>query len=113
MLTPIAEAGVDVTVESGSMTVSAPRDLVLLAIVSLVLSGETRRQGSASVKVGHQSAMVKIEITAPGPDEGELSKEDEMVGALVQWITQSCSGGRFETRTEAGTSVHTIWLKPA
>ena len=36
-----------------------------------------------------------------------------MVGELVQWITQSCPGGRFETLTNAGTSVHRIWLKPA
>ena len=95
------------------MAVSAPRDLVLLAIVSLVLAGETRRPGEAAVKVAHEPPMIRIEITAPGPAEGELSKEDEMVSALVQWIAQSCSGGRFETETEAGTSVHRIWLKPA
>ena len=113
VLTPIAEVGVDVTVESGAMGVSAPRDLVLLAIVSLALSGETRRPGTVSITVGHEPPMIRVEITGPGPAEGEPSQEDEMVGELVQWITQSCPGGRFETLTNAGTSVHRIWLKPA
>ena len=112
VLTPIAEVGVDVTVESGAMAVSAPRDLVLLAIVSLVLSGETRRPGTVSVTVGHEPPMIRVEITAPGPAEGEPSQEDDMVCELVRWIMKSCPGGRFETMTDAGASVHRIWLKP-
>ncbi len=113
VLTPIAEVGVDVTVESGAMAVSGPRDLVLLAIVSLVLAGETRRPGAASINVVQEPPMIKVEITVPGPAEGELSREDDMVSALVQWITRSCSGGRFETEQEGGMSVHRIWFKPA
>jgi hypothetical protein len=109
-LVPLSDLGVDLSLEFGTSTVSAPPDLIHLGLLSLIGGFEARDPGGVSVRCGREGEFVRVDIAGRAPTD---SSDDEAVIALVQWMIETCCEGRFETSSEAGTSKYSLLLHPA